>query len=158
MTSLQTNGVPASIKALNPYAAKAWNYFGVLYGNAFTSEQGFATIGSLSSTSTVTWNKDTNIVPWTSASKIMNGCVLVKLIEEGLVTSYDTIASQISTGFSGNMTYVQNSFQGTGAINVNNAPGNPALWTVQTGTFSASTLTLNTLLTWNLGFTYDFYQ
>jgi hypothetical protein len=158
LTTIQSSGVPASIKAINPYAAKAWNYFGVLYGNAFSGEQGFATVGSLSSTSNVAWDQNYNIVPWTSASKIMNGCVLVKLIEEGLVTSYDTLASQISTGFSGNMTYVQNSFQGTGAINVNSQPGNPAAWTVQTGTFNASTLTLNTLLTWNLGFTYDFYQ
>jgi len=147
----------STTRALNPYAVNSWNYFGILYGNAFSGEQGFATVGQITQGG-LTWDKENHVYPWFSASKIFTGVVFGKMVEEGLMNPNDTIATYISTGFSGNMTYITNSFGGTGAINTNGQPGNPAAWTVSTGVFNASTLTLNTLLNWNFGFLYDAFQ
>jgi CubicO group peptidase (beta-lactamase class C family) len=155
LTTLQPTS--STTRALNPYAVNSWNYFGVLYGNAFSGEQGFATLGQITQGG-LTWDKENHVYPWFSASKIFTGVFFAKMVEEGLMNPNDTIATYISTGFSGNMTYITNSFGGTGAINTNGQPGNPAAWTVSTGSFAASTLTLNCLLNFNLGMLYDGFQ
>ena len=155
MTVINTSGLGT---VSNPYITKGFNYYGCLYGNAFSAEQGFATIGSLSSTSQVNWDQNLNIYPWWSSTKLFTAMVYAKMVEDGFLTSNDTIASYITTGFAGNMYYITNGAYPATPINVNGQPGNPAAWTVTTSTFNASTLTLNTLLNFNLGLLYDGYQ
>jgi CubicO group peptidase (beta-lactamase class C family) len=156
LTTLQPTST--ATRALNPFAVNSWNYFGVLYGNAFSGEQGFATIGSLLSTVNQPWDQNNNTVPWQSASKMFSAVVFAKMVEENLIAANDTIATYISTGFSGNMTFITNGYGGTGGININGQPGNPAAWTVSTGSFNASTLTLNCLLNYNFGMLYNGFQ
>ena len=155
LTTLQPTS--SAVRALNPYATNAWNYFGVLYGNAFSSEQGFSTVGQVTQGGAA-WDKDNNVFPWFSASKILTASVFAKMVEEGLMNPNDLISSYISTGFSGNVVYITNGSYPATAINTNSQPGNPAAWTVSTGTFDASVLTLNCLLNFNYGAMYDSYQ
>ena len=145
-----------TIRSANPYALYNWNYFGVLYGNAFSSEQGFATVGTLGNG--VAWDASNNVFPLMSMAKPFVKAVFGKMVEEGLMDSNDTIATYITTGFSGNMVYINNGFEGNAEININGQTGSPAAWTVSTGSFDASTLTINTLLNYNFGLLDDGYQ
>ena len=154
LTTIQPTS--SAIRSVNGYALYNWNYFGVLYGNAFSSEQGFATVGTLGNG--VAWDQSNNVFPLFSMAKPFVKSVFGKMVEEGLMDSSDTIATYITTGFSGNMVYIKNGSEGVPEININAATGNLAAWTVSTGAFDASVLTINTLLNYNFGLLYDGYQ
>ena len=80
-------------------------------------------------------------------------------MEENLMSPNDAISTYISTGFSGNLTYITNGSSALGKTPINtNSSYNPADWTVSTGSFNASTLTLNCLLNFNFGMLYDGFQ
>lgn len=160
LTTLQSTAVPAAVRAVQPYLKSnpAFQYAGVLYGNAFSGEQGFASIGK-PTVDQSSWDVNNNLFPSFSMSKTFTAVVFAKMVEEGLISQNDLIKTYISTGFNGTMSYITNGSTALGKTPINiNSSYNPADWTVTTGSFDASALTLNCLLNWNFGMFYDGFQ
>jgi CubicO group peptidase (beta-lactamase class C family) len=134
--------------ALNEYAFSHKGAF-ILGGNVKSEQDYFASVGS-SSINDTEFTKD-SIYWWASCSKILTGLVLVKMIEESLITP-DVKLSKINNVFRGKGTY----YTSIKVIDEKTFPFNEQSYISTIDTFNWEDVTLTDLIHMGIGLINDF--
>ena len=147
--------VPGILSLLNSNfgAGEALKGSFALWGNAFTNEEKFTAVGEAKPT--VAYGKDTTMVPWASAGKILTGLVLAKMMEEGYLNGIDKVSQYIPEFNTTGKYIVSATVKKDGSNNYLDATKSEN-WDVVTANFNGNDITINTLLAFNLGLAYDF--
>ena len=147
--------VPGILSLLNSNfgAGQALKGSFALWGNAFTNEEKFTAVGEAKPT--VAYGKDTTMVPWASSGKILTGLVLAKMMEEGYLNGVDKV-SQYIPEFNTTGKYIVSAAVKKDANGVYLDATKSVNWDVVTANFDGNSITINTLLAFNLGLAYDF--